>query len=215
MTVTGNLLPSTLSAPPRGLGVLCVEDLDEYMPMVRKIAARFLAKVPRNVERDDLIAAGTYGLLDALRKNPSPRGPWFEGYVFLRVRGAIVDELRTQDWLGRNERRRETESRQMGAPSTHVMVALDDLPGRGARFLCDESTPSPLEVAERNDERGALATAMSALLERDRILVDLHYFQGVQLKEIASRLGVSKPRASQLHSRALATLRRGIKAAVH
>ena len=68
-------------------------------------------------------------LLDALRKNPSPRGPWFEGYVFLRVRGAIVDELRTQDWLGRNERRRETESRQTGAPATCVIVEV----GRSSR----------------------------------------------------------------------------------
>jgi RNA polymerase sigma factor FliA len=215
MTATHTLFPLPLPAPPPGVRVPCVEDIDEYMPLVRRLAARFLTKVPRSVQRDDLVAAGTYGLLDALRKNPSPRGPWFEGYVFLRVRGAIVDELRTQDWLGRNERRRETESRQTGAPATCVIVALDDLPGRGTRYLCDRSTPSPLEVAELRDERGALATAIGNLVERDRILVDLHYFQGAQLTEIASRLGVSKPRVSQIHSRALAALRRGLKAALH
>src|SRR5580704_11429681 len=92
--------------PVKPLSSTCAQDphaetreLAEWMPVVRQVVARFIRRVPRCIQRDDLLAAGTFGLLDALRRREgAARGPAFEWYVRVRIRGSIVDELRTQDW---------------------------------------------------------------------------------------------------------------------
>src|SRR5258708_24834796 len=76
------------------------QDLEAYMPIVRQVVGRLLRKLPPNVLRDDLLAAGTFGLVDALRKS-ADRGPAFDWYARIRIPGAVVDELRAQDWLTR------------------------------------------------------------------------------------------------------------------
>jgi RNA polymerase sigma factor FliA len=182
-------------------------DIQEYMPLVRQIVARFLRRLPPNVLRDDLISAGTYGLIDSLRKNGTDRGPTFEWYARVRIRGAIFDELRAQDWLTRRARSRIAAQADDGQAPVSGIVSMDDLSETSRNGLCDENTPSPLEAAEESAERAALARAIDQLLHRERLIVTLHYFQGVQLKAIAAQLGVSEPRVSQLHSRAMAKLR--------
>ena len=182
-------------------------DVQDYMPLVRQIVARFLRRLPPNVLRDDLISAGTYGLIDSLRKNGNDRGPTFEWYARVRIRGAILDELRAQDWLTRRARSRVTAQADDGRAPLSGIVSMDDLSEASRNALCDESTPSPLEAAEESAERAVLARAIDQLLHRERLIVTLHYFQGVQLKAIAAQLGVSEPRVSQLHSRAMAKLR--------
>ena len=89
------------------------EELDLYMPLVRQVVARVLRKLPPNVLREDLISAGTFGLIDALRKSVD-RGPAFEWYARVRIRGAVVDELRAQDWLTRRARSRITRAQADG-----------------------------------------------------------------------------------------------------
>src|SRR5438094_3887943 len=76
------------------------QDLLPYMPLVHEEVGRMLRRLPPSVQKDDLIAAGTCGLMDALRKNAvSERGPQFEWYARIRIRGAVLDELRNEDWL--------------------------------------------------------------------------------------------------------------------
>jgi RNA polymerase sigma factor for flagellar operon FliA len=89
------------------------EDITEYMPLVHQVVARLLRRLPPNVQREDLIAAGSYGLVDALRKSPD-RGPAFEWYARIRIRGAAVDELRSQDWLTRRARTRVAKAQAEG-----------------------------------------------------------------------------------------------------
>lgn len=184
-----------------------VDDIQAYMPLVRQVVARFLRKLPPNVLRDDLIAAGTFGLIDSLRKNGVDRGPTFEWYARIRIRGAILDELRAQDWLTRRARSRVTASAVEGQSGRAVVVGFDDLTDAGRQSLQDQSTPSPLDIVEGNAERAVLVEAIGRLLEREQLIVILHYFQGVQFKAIAAQLGVSEPRVSQLHSRAMSKLR--------
>jgi RNA polymerase sigma factor for flagellar operon FliA len=183
------------------------EDIKAYLPLVRQVVARFLRKLPPNVLRDDLMAAGTFGLIDSLRKNGEDRSPTFEWYARIRIRGAILDELRAQDWLTRRARSRVTASAVEGQSGRAVVIGFDDLTDAGRQSLLDQTTPSPLEIVEGNAERAALAEAVGQLLERERLIVTLHYFQGVQFKTIAAQLGVSEPRVSQLHSRAMAKLK--------
>jgi RNA polymerase sigma factor for flagellar operon FliA len=188
-------------------------DIQRYMPLVHQAVARFLRKLPPNVLRDDLVAAGTYGLIDSLRKNGGDEGVTFEWYARIRIRGAIVDELRTQDWLTRRARNQVTAaavSEESGGVRACV-VGFDDLPGRLASGgFADEDAQSPLDaVAERMDHV-ALANAVARLPERERYIIAAHYFEGVQFKAIAQTLGVSEPRISQLHARAVQRLREAL-----
>src|SRR5688572_5313788 len=86
----------------------------KYTGLVRQIAGGFQRKLPRNVLRDDLIAAGMSGLWDAVRKHGHEQTENFDWYVRVRIRGAILDELRAQDWLPRRARAAAAEAAQIG-----------------------------------------------------------------------------------------------------
>src|SRR5580704_7274234 len=135
------------SLPP---GPVKASDVQDYMPLVRQIVARFLRRLPPNVLRDDLMSAGTYGLIDSLRKNATERGPTFEWYARVRIRGAILDELRAQDWLTRRARSRIAAHADDGRAPLSGIVSMDDLSEASRNGLRDDSTPSPLEAAEES-----------------------------------------------------------------
>ncbi len=79
----------------------------EYGPLVRRVATQMIAKLPANVELDDLVQAGMIGLFDALSRYESDQGAQFETFAMQRVRGAMLDELRAADWLPRSVRRNQ------------------------------------------------------------------------------------------------------------
>lgn len=179
-----------------------------YMPLVHQVVARFMGRLPPNVLRDDLLAAGTFGLIDSLRKNGPERGPAFEWYARIRIRGAIFDELRTQDWLSRRARGKVTQAAaEHGTTARTVVIGFDDLPSTSQACFADQTTADPLAQFVEGHDRRVLSEAVNTLPERERKIVAMHYFQGVQFKAIAAELGVSEPRVSQLHSRAVGLLR--------
>jgi RNA polymerase sigma factor for flagellar operon FliA len=75
--------------------------IERYLPLVRYIAERLLAKLPQNIEFDDLQSAGIFGLMDAVNGFDLSRCVKFETYCTTRIRGAILDELRSLDWVPR------------------------------------------------------------------------------------------------------------------
>ncbi len=77
-----------------------------YHSLVRDVVRRFSARLPRSVDRGDLLTAGSVGLMSAIEGFDPERGVRFESYCELRVKGALLDELRTQDWLPRPWRQR-------------------------------------------------------------------------------------------------------------
>lgn len=77
-----------------------------YSPLVKFAAGRVAAKLPNTVESADLISYGIFGLIDAIEKYDPARGIKFETYAISRIRGAIIDELRTLDWVPRSVRAR-------------------------------------------------------------------------------------------------------------
>lgn len=102
------------------------DSLVQYAPLVRKLALQLLARLPSSVQLDDLVQAGMIGLLDAVRRYQESPDAQFETYATARIRGAMLDELRSQDWLPRSvrskSRRIETaiqrkEQELMRAPS--------------------------------------------------------------------------------------------------
>lgn len=82
----------------------------QYAPLVRRQALRMLARLPASVELDDLMQAGMMGLLDAVRRYQQMVDVQFETYAITRIRGSMLDELRSQDWLPRSVR---SKSRQI------------------------------------------------------------------------------------------------------
>jgi RNA polymerase sigma factor for flagellar operon FliA len=78
--------------------------LKQHQPMVRRMALQMLARLPASVELDDLIQAGMIGLLDASTRYKDNRGAQFETFASQRIRGAMLDELRANDWGSRGLR---------------------------------------------------------------------------------------------------------------
>src|SRR6476659_4924226 len=78
--------------------------LAHHAPLVKKLAHLMRAKLPPSVEVDDLIQAGMIGLLDAISRYEETHGAQFETYAVQRIRGAMLDELRSSDWLPRSIR---------------------------------------------------------------------------------------------------------------
>lgn len=80
--------------------------IHKYSGLVRSQALRLFARLPANVELDDLMQVGLIGLLDAIRRYQEQDNAQFETYAITRIRGAMLDELRSQDWLSRNARQK-------------------------------------------------------------------------------------------------------------
>src|SRR4029078_12816907 len=80
--------------------------MEHYSPLVKYTADRISAKLPSEVDVDDLVSAGIFGLLDAIEAFDLERGVKFETYCAPLIRGAILDELRTMDWVPRLVRSR-------------------------------------------------------------------------------------------------------------
>ncbi len=83
--------------------------ITQHLPKVKYIADRMAAKLPPSVERDDLYGAGVVGLIDAVERFDASRGVAFTTFAEMRVRGAILDNLRSLDWASRGSRRRSRE----------------------------------------------------------------------------------------------------------
>ncbi len=80
------------------------EIIIEYAPLIKYIAQKIASRLPSNIELDDLISCGVIGLMDAIEKFDPSRDNKFKTYAEFRVRGAILDELRAQDWVPRSIR---------------------------------------------------------------------------------------------------------------
>lgn len=111
------------------------ELIETHAPLVKKIALHLLARLPASVQLDDLMQAGMIGLLEAAQRYSSTKGATFETYAGIRIRGAMVDEIRKGDWVPRSVHR---NARRVA----RAIKAVEDRLGREAQDL---------EVAEELD----------------------------------------------------------------
>ncbi|MBA3058156.1 MAG: RNA polymerase sigma factor FliA [Gammaproteobacteria bacterium] len=84
----------------------------QYQPLVRRLAHHMMAKLPANVEVDDLIQVGLIGLSEALTRYEAAQGVQFETFATQRIRGAMLDELRGNDWMSRGSRKSQKDIEQ-------------------------------------------------------------------------------------------------------
>ena len=83
--------------------------IKQYQPLVRRLAHHMMAKLPASVEVDDLIQVGLIGLADALSRFEATQGVQFETFATQRIRGAMLDELRENDWMSRGSRKSQKD----------------------------------------------------------------------------------------------------------
>lgn len=109
------------------------EIIIEYAPLIKFIAMKIASRLPSNIELDDLISCGVIGLMDAIEKFDPSRDNKFKTYAEFRVRGAILDELRAQDWVPRSIREKaklveksyaKLES-ELGRPATDEEMCVE------------------------------------------------------------------------------------------
>jgi RNA polymerase sigma factor for flagellar operon FliA len=156
--------------------------IKQYSPLVRRLAHQMIAKLPANVELDDLIQVGMIGLSDALSRFDAAQGVQFETFATQRIRGAMLDELRGNDWMSRGDRRqqrsieaavRALEQRHGRAPTEGeiaaemglTLAAYQELLGkvRGTQLVCledmsgDEGDDDFLDRHVASDEQNPLA----------------------------------------------------------
>jgi len=141
--------------------------ITSHLSKVKYIADRMAAKLPPSVEWDDLYGAGVIGLIDAVERFDASRGIAFTTFAEMRVRGAILDNLRSLDWASRNTRKR---SREIQAAYNHVEQEKGDCAteeeiaaymkislGELREILQDLRCLSVLDLDERDEETGLSA----------------------------------------------------------
>lgn len=215
-----------------------------YAQVVKLVAGRLSMYLGHNVEYDDLVSYGIFGLIDAIDKFDSAKNVKFETYASLRIRGAILDQIRKMDWIPRTVRQRQRKideamksiEMRTGKTATDEEIAVelglseDELLNWQSQLkvtnvvsltefeeLGQEPAFSPIarnrfaqpeEVVEEEELKKKLAESLKLLTEKERIVIELYYYEDLTLKEISRVLEVSESRISQLHTKALTKMRK-------
>lgn len=205
----------------------------QYSPLVKYVVGRVRAGMPASVDAADLVSEGVIGLMDAVDRFEPDRGLQFQTFAVPRIRGAILDAVRASDWVPRSVRSRlraveeartalrdrlgrEPEHAELARACDLTVAELRDLLDRptGVGAAADgeleevaESGPELGEALEDDATRATLLAAVRDLPERDQVVLALYFFEGFTLAEIGRVLDVTESRASQLRTRAIASLR--------
>jgi RNA polymerase sigma factor for flagellar operon FliA len=173
----------------------------ENMPLVKTVVARIWRNLPSHADFDDLLQAGSLGLLDAVRKfHPAKKVP-FECYAKFRVRGAVLDSLRDLDELGHTDRKKvKLQTIRIAGASTSDRENEDWVLDPAA------TTDSPEQLYSNVVTHKLLADTVSGLPPRYQQIISLYYDGGMTMKEIANALGVNESRISQMHKSALSKM---------
>ncbi len=223
--------------------------LTHYYPLIERVVHSMLKALPTHADREELKSVGLTGLIRALDRYDPSRAQTFPAYACLRIRGAILDELRKQDVMPRSGRcklRRlqdaiqRLEARHGRTPHDAEIAAELKLTASGLERLREKAqrsevisldasgpeddnylhetiadpTVAPVHSGlEHREQVSALTDQIGHLPERQQRVLAMYYNEGLRLIEIAEAFGVTEARISQIHSQALATLRRRMGAA--
>ncbi len=211
-----------------------------YTPLVKRIVRQLNSQVAGAIDREDMEQIGLMGLLEALRRYGEPDGA-FGSYASLRVRGAILDELRRQDWRPRAVRQQSHKlrdavralTRKLGRePSEQEAIGglgitadeymayqLDESAEVMASFddllhdgAADGSAGSAPGPEEQLMVRRSLEQALGSLNEREQRVVQMYYEFELSYKEIAAVLDLTDARVCQLNKAALSKMKAVLQA---
>lgn len=219
----------------------------ENLSLVQFLARQLRARLPQHVDLEDLVSAGTVGLLNAVSRFDGDKKVQFRSYAQFRIRGAMMDSLRAIDWSPRTLRRQSRsleEAKQVlaarGIPDTNDQQVADEMGielvayhklvndlnglefGRleverkdgGGEHLID-SVPGPVSedpllLFMQAELKESLIASIEILPEKERLILNLYYYEELTMKEISEILGVVSSRVSQLHASAILRLKRSL-----
>lgn len=227
------------------------EMIIQHLPLVNAIARRIARHIPKTVEKEELTSAGIIGLLDAVDKFDKRRNVKFKTYAVHRIRGAILDSLRSEDWLPRTRRHKATilanahdaVSQSKGANAISSQVAdylnmsydeyshikiecenivcfsLDDFiwdkshneTRTWSDIIADKKVLHPVKLLENKELKQLIESEIQHLPVKERAVLNYYYYKRINMKEIGKLLNITESRVSQIHSKALHTLRLRLK----
>ena len=209
---------------------------EHYLPLIKVVAGRLAMSLPPHLDRDDLLSSGFFGLLDAIDRYDINRNIKFETYAGVRIRGAMIDYLRSKDWipvtmrqkLRRYEQKVYQLESELGRTATDAEIAealeitTKELQVIVSQFNSSTIIPleeylrtdspealdaDPVETTEYLELKDTLAQAIDKLPEKERLVVSLYYYDELTLKEISLIMHLSEARISQLHTKAIMRMR--------
>jgi RNA polymerase sigma factor for flagellar operon FliA len=221
------------------------------LPLVKRVAYQMRERLPLHIELHDLVSSGVIGLVDAVRKFDGRKQVRLDQYARHRIRGAILDGLRSLDTVSRDMRKKNRKAEtayhrfemKFGRPPSDEELAAElgmslsawyrtecELQSIGLSWLrplgvvgrtelrssCEDSLAADnrdhqFESCYRREQKEILDRALARIPLRERRIVQLYYYQALTMKGIGKILGIDESRVSQLHSAALARLRRQVK----
>ncbi|AUH50492.1 RNA polymerase sigma factor FliA [Chromobacterium sp. ATCC 53434] len=213
--------------------------LATYAPLVKRAARQLASQAGGVFDREDMEQIGLMALLDCLRRYGGEPDERFAGFAMLRIRGAILDELRRLDWRPRAVRQeahrvrdglRELRRKLRREPSEAEAMSLLGLDADGYREALlaenaeamasfDELVASGMEMAAegspeaRLERQSELARALTALNEREQQVIQMYYEFELSLKEIAAVLDLTEARICQINKSALKKMQACLTAA--
>ncbi|MFT4814748.1 MAG: RNA polymerase sigma factor for flagellar operon FliA [Pseudohongiellaceae bacterium] len=209
---------------------------ENHLPLVKIIAHHVSLRLPPGKSVDDLIQVGMIGLLEASRAYEGNKGAEFKSYASIRIRGAILDELRRDSWMPRSVQQKSRQlskaiktvenrsgetatdreiAMELGVPITEYAEMLETVAGCAVFSLEDQTeildpgqdADLPLTMVEDDSTRKALAAVIENLPKQEQMVVVLYYNKGLNLREISEVLNVSESRVCQVHSQAVGRIR--------
>ncbi|MEI8216988.1 MAG: FliA/WhiG family RNA polymerase sigma factor [Eubacteriales bacterium] len=212
----------------------------QYTGVVRKIVLRFRGSYNNFGQLDDMVNQGIIALIDAVEKYDIEMGNKFETFASIKIRGSIIDFMRKQDWVPRNQRSLAKEldevfeklyceygrepaqaeiaqqmdisvenlEKVMGQRHNSILLSYEEVVFESVQKATPIGTResdenSPEDELLYSELRSKLGEAIDELNERERQVVSLYYYESLKLKEIATILGISESRVSQIHSAAI------------
>lgn len=227
-----------MNARPSSSDALIEDNLALIGYSVNEVSAR----VPAHVSRADLASAGALALVRAARSFDPSKGVPFARYASMRIRGALLDELRSMDWAPRSARRRAREvstvsetlagqlgrtattaeiAQSMGVTTSEVGAARVDLDTRVLSMdaydgaiadMVIDSTTGPVDALLGAERLDYLRAGVETLPDKLRHVVEQLFFHDRPVVELAEEMGVTRSRISQLRTEALAMLKDGLNA---
>lgn len=211
--------------------------IENYLSLVNVVVGHIAYNLPAHIERDDLISSGFFGLMDAIARFDISLGVKFETYAKNRIRGTVLDYLRSKDWLSVSLRKKiktyesaytKLEVQLQRTPTKEELaeflsMSLKELYNLEANmstasmtsledyisieYVSDQGNDSIDKKLNRDFIKQKLKEAIEKLPPKEQLIISLYYSEELTLKEIGLTLNLSEARISQLHKRAVLRLR--------
>lgn len=210
--------------------------VQQYMPLVKKIASSIYRKINFAVELDDLVQSGSIGLMDSLHKYIASDKAKFETYASTKIRGSILDQLRKDDHLSQEDRQlyklidekskvlflknntKPTEKEiaefcgisiedYFKVINRNYVNAFISIEDNEDAYEVKDNSETPEMVFQKKEMIKKVAEKITLLSEREQILMQLLYVEDLDAKEAAYVMNLTPARVSQIHSQAIKSLR--------